>query len=111
MTLRVEFAGQDHPVGRAISQTEGALLASCAGLVAAARRSGAIPPGPPPQETARAYLNAIEAVVIELAKEAPHDADLAEMTARGLLGLPPEPASTDQRTAGTSTRAEMEDQE
>ncbi|GAB3864796.1 hypothetical protein GCM10029963_75820 [Micromonospora andamanensis] len=49
VTLRVEFTGQDHPVGRAISTIVDRLAASCADLIAAARSSGAIPPGHRPQ--------------------------------------------------------------
>lgn len=103
MILRVEFSGQDHPVGRAILEAVDALTADCTGLVAAARTSGGIPPGPPPQETARAYLSALEAVVIELAGEAPYDAELAERAVRGVLGLPPTEVPTAQRRADMST--------
>ncbi|WP_433240672.1 TetR family transcriptional regulator [Streptosporangium sp. CA-135522] len=58
MALRIEFTGQDHPVGRAIMEIFDRLVTDCAGRIAAGRDSGAIPPGPPPQETARAYLGA-----------------------------------------------------
>ncbi|MFD5424680.1 TetR/AcrR family transcriptional regulator [Streptomyces sp. NPDC127084] len=89
MTLRVEFAGQDHPVGRAITDIVSRLEADCADLIAAGRSSGAIPPGPPPAETASAYLGVIEAVGIQLADRAPHDVELAQRAVRGLLNLPP----------------------
>ncbi|WP_117214769.1 TetR/AcrR family transcriptional regulator [Allorhizocola rhizosphaerae] len=89
LTLRVEFAGQDHPVGRAITEIVNRLTADCAAWISAARRSGAIPAGPPPRKTAGAYLSVIEAVVIALAGQAPHDTELAERAARGVLGLPP----------------------
>lgn len=92
MTLRIEFTGQDHPVGRAISQNVDSLTADCADLVAAARAGGQIPPGPPPQETARAYLSALEAVVIEFAGESAYDIEFAERVVCGVLGLPPSPA-------------------
>jgi len=92
MTLRIEFAGQDHPVGRAISANLESLTADCAGLIAAARTGGQIPPGPPPYETARAYLSALEGVVIELANESPYDVELAERAVRGVLALPPSSA-------------------
>lgn len=95
LTLRVEFAGQDHPVGQAITQIIKRLTADCAQRIIAARRSGAIPPGPPPRETADAYLCVVEAVAIPLAGRAPHDTELAERAARGVLGLPPRPYSTD----------------
>lgn len=89
MNLRVEFAGQDHPVGQAITEIIDRLAADCAGLIAAGRSSGAIPPGPPPQATASAYLGVLEAIGIELAGHAPHDIELADRAVRGLLGLPP----------------------
>ena len=47
-TLRVEFAGQDDPVGRALTEIFDRLVVDCAGRIAAGRQSGAIPPGPPP---------------------------------------------------------------
>jgi AcrR family transcriptional regulator len=89
ITLRVEFGGDDHPVGLKIREVERELFADCARLIAAARRTGAIPPGPPVRATARGYLGAIEGLVINVAGQAPHDAALAERAARGVLGLPP----------------------
>lgn len=105
MTLRVEFTGQDHPVGRAITEIIDRLAADCAGLIAAGRSSGAIPPGPPLPEMASAYLGVLEAVGIQLAGHAPHDVELAERAVRGVLGLPPTPASTGPRSAGASRPA------
>lgn len=87
MTLRVEFSGQDHPVGRAIEQVVARLVTDCARLITQARRRGAIPAGPPPRVLAAAYLGAVEGLVISLAGRAPHDADLAERAVRGLLAL------------------------
>jgi AcrR family transcriptional regulator len=87
LTLRVEFAGQHHPVGREIAAIVSRLESDCAGLISRGRRSGAIPPGPPVKDVARAYLGAVEAVVIAVAGRAPHDAELADRAARGLLGL------------------------
>lgn len=92
MTLRVEFSGHDHPVGRKIREVERQLVADCARLMTAGRRSGAIPPGPPIRAMARAYFGAVEGLVINLAGQAPFDAVLAERAVRGLLGLPPAPA-------------------
>ncbi|MEV4062487.1 TetR/AcrR family transcriptional regulator [Nonomuraea dietziae] len=93
MTLRMEFAGQDHPVGRAIAEIVDRVLAVCADRIAAGRASGAIPPGPPPHQTADAYLGALEGVTIPLAGHAPYDVELAERAVRGVLGLPPVPAA------------------
>lgn len=89
MTLRVEFSGRDHPVGDRIREVERQLVADCARLVTAGRRTGAIPPGPPPRAMAKAYFGAVEGLVINLQNKAPHDAPLAENAVRGLLSLPP----------------------
>lgn len=92
ITLRVEFSGKDHAVGRKIREVERQLVGDCGRLITAGRRSGAIPPGPPVRAMARAYLGAVEGLVINLAGQAPFDAVLAERAVRGLLGLPPDPA-------------------
>ena len=91
VTLRVEFSGKDHPVGQKIREVDRQLFADCARLMTAGHRSGAIPPGPPVRAMARAYLGAVEGLVINLAGQAPFDAVLAERAVRGLLGLPPAP--------------------
>jgi AcrR family transcriptional regulator len=88
MTLRVEFAGQDHPIGRAIDDIVEKLTADCAELIASGRTNGAIPPGPPPRVTALALLSVVEAVGIDLAGQTPFDTQLAERAVRGVLGLP-----------------------
>lgn len=111
MTLRVEFAGQDHPVGRAIAESLDPLTADCAELIAAARTSGAIPPGPPPREMASAYLVVLEAVGIEFAGRAPYDIELAVRAVRGLLGLTPTPVPPDQRSVGAPTPPARTDSE
>ena len=95
LTLRVEFAGQDHPIGRALEDVIDRLIADWADRIAAGRASGAIPAGPPPRETADALLSAIEAVGISLAGQAPFDVELTERAVRGVLGLPPVPFSSD----------------
>lgn len=94
LTLRVEFAGQDHPVGHAITDVVDRLLADCTHQITVGRGSGAIPPGPPPQDTALALIGALESIAINLAGRAPRDTQLVERAARGLLGLPPPAAST-----------------
>jgi AcrR family transcriptional regulator len=96
MTLRVEFAGRDHPVGEAIGRILARLVADVAAWVEAGRAAGDIPPGPPVRATAEAYLGALEGVGIAVAGHAPADVDLAERTVRGVLGLPPVP--TDPRS-------------
>ena len=89
MTLRVEFSGQNHPVGRAVEDSVGKLLGECTRLIVAGRRKRVIPPGPPPRVLALAYLGALEGVVIQLAGQPAYDEMLAERVARAVLGVPP----------------------
>jgi AcrR family transcriptional regulator len=94
MTLRLEFGSQDHPVGQAVKEGVGRLVAECTRLITAGRKNGTIPPGPPPRVTALAYLGALEGLVINVAGRAPFDVLLAERVVTGLLGLGTTPAST-----------------
>lgn len=87
MALRVEFSGQDHPVGREIHRISRTLVKRCASLIEAGRRNGSIPPGPPAKAVALAFLGAVEGAVIALAGQAPHDELLAARAAAGVLGL------------------------
>jgi AcrR family transcriptional regulator len=89
LTLRVEFAGQDHPVGRVISQNTDLLHTACAELIDAARRRGTVPPGPPAALTAGAFTGVLEAVAIEVAGQDPYDIELMDRAVRGLLGVSP----------------------
>lgn len=88
LTLRVEFHGQDHPVGHAIDASIVELEAECAELIATARGQGSVPPGPPASLTAEAFLAVLESVAIEIAGQAPHDVELVERAVRGILGVP-----------------------
>lgn len=87
MTLRVEFSDQDHPVGRAVHEAVRRVVRDCTRLVAAARRKGAIPPGPPPRVLGPAIVGAVEGLVISLAGKAPYDEMLAERATLALLGV------------------------
>lgn len=87
MTLRVEFSDHDHPVGRAVKQAVERVVGDCTKLVAAGRRDGSIPPGPPPRVLAPAIVGAVEGLVISLAGKAPYDELLAERAVLSLLGL------------------------
>jgi AcrR family transcriptional regulator len=89
MALRVEFSGQEHPVARELERVHEGLVKRCARLIRAGRRAGSIPPGPPADVVARAFVGAIEGVAIEIAGRAPHDELLAARAAGGVLGIEP----------------------
>ena len=82
MTLRVEFAEREHPVGDAVWKA----AAELSRRVERGRRSGSIPPGPPARILAAGYLSALEGLAIGVAGRTPHDEDLAECVVVGLLG-------------------------
>ncbi len=89
MALRLEFSGQDHPVGRQLERVSESLVRRCARLINAGRRAGTIPAGPPARTVALAFMGALEGAVIGLAGQAPHDELLAARAAVGVLGLRP----------------------
>jgi AcrR family transcriptional regulator len=97
MALRVEFSGQDHPVGREIERISKNLVTRVAGLIDAGRKDGSIPAGPPARAVALAFWGALEGAVIALAGQAPHDEVLAARTVAGVLGL------DDQASRGSKT--------
>jgi AcrR family transcriptional regulator len=85
MTLRVEFAEREHPVGDAVWEITAALRRRVERLIVRGRRSGTIPPGPPARILAAAYLSALEGLAIGVAGRTPHDEALAERMVVGLL--------------------------
>ena len=87
MALRVEFSGQDHPVGREIERVTETGVKRNARLIEAGRKDGSIPRGPPARAVALAYMGALEGSVIALAGQAPHDELLAARAVAGVLGL------------------------
>ncbi len=87
MALRLEFSGQDHPIGRKLDRVSEGLVERCARLIKAGRRDGSIPPGPPARTVARAFAGALEGAVIAMAGQAPHDELLAARAAAGVLGV------------------------
>jgi AcrR family transcriptional regulator len=93
MALRLEFSGQDHPVGREVERLSETGVKRCARLINAGRRDGSIPPGPPARAVAQALIGAIEGAVIALAGQAPNDELLAARAAAGVLGLASPPAT------------------
>jgi AcrR family transcriptional regulator len=90
MALRIEFSGQDHPVGREVERISETLVKRCTRLINAGRKNGSIPPGPPARAVARGFAGALEGAVIAMAGEAPHDEELAARAAAGVLGLDPD---------------------
>jgi AcrR family transcriptional regulator len=87
MALRVEFSGQDHPIGRELERVQAGLVKRLVRLIDAGRADGSIPPGPPARAVALAFVGALEGAVIALAGQAPHDEVLAARAAAGVLGL------------------------
>jgi AcrR family transcriptional regulator len=99
MALRVEFSGNDHPVGRGPADLRDGDQ-RVARLVTAGRRDGSIPPGPPARTVAQAFMGALEGTVIAVAGQVPYDAELAARATAGVLGL-----KISQAVTGTSGSA------
>ena len=87
VAIRVEFAGQEHPIGRAIEDAYAVLTRLTARLIDAAREAGDIPAGPPTDALAAAFVGTVEGVSIALAGREPHDERLVERAAAGVLGI------------------------
>jgi AcrR family transcriptional regulator len=87
MALRLEFSGQDHPVGRELERISETGVKRVARLIDAGRSDRSIPPGPPARVVALACMGALEGTVIALAGQAPHDELLAARAVAGVLGL------------------------
>jgi len=87
MALRVEFSGQEHPVGREIERISETAVKRFARLISAGRRAGSIAPGPPARAVAQAAMGALEGAVIALAGQTAHDEALAARAVAGVLGI------------------------
>jgi AcrR family transcriptional regulator len=85
VALRVEFAAREHPVGDAVRAQTRTLLEHVRRIIVAGRRDGSIAPGPPAPVLARAFMSAVESVVIALAGRIGDDEELARRAALGLL--------------------------
>jgi hypothetical protein len=86
MALRVEFDGREHPVGTTVAEIGRNLALQFGTVIAAGRRDGSIPPGPPAKTLGAAITAAVEGLAIHLAG-APQDEVLAERMVRGLLEI------------------------
>ena len=98
IALRVEFSGQDHPVGREVEKAYEGLVEDCVRLIEAGCNAGSISPGLPTRALALAFVGALEGTVIALADQAPHDELLAARAAAGVLGLDPQLTDALERT-------------
>jgi AcrR family transcriptional regulator len=87
MALRMEFAGQDHPVGRETERIWETAVRRCIKLINAGRKAGSIPSGPSARTVALALLGALEGAVIALAGYTPDDELLAASAVAGVLGI------------------------
>jgi AcrR family transcriptional regulator len=87
VALRLEFSGQDHPVGRQIEENYAQLVGLVTRLVKAGRRSGALPSGAAAGVVASAFVGALEGTVIALAGQTPQDERYAVRAVAGVLGL------------------------
>jgi AcrR family transcriptional regulator len=96
MALRLEFSGQDHPVGRHLERVFESLVKRCTRLVSAGRGMNTIPAGPPARAVALAFIGAMEGTVIQLAGQAPHDELLVARATAGVLGLERVPAAAQE---------------
>lgn len=86
MALRVEFAGRDHPVGKAVSEIGKDLVRRFGALISAGRRDGAIPDGPSARTLAAGLIAALEGLAIGVAGMRGDDV-IAERMVRGVLGV------------------------
>ena len=87
IVLRMEFSGQDHPVGQVVEAAYEELIGQCEGLISAGRRAGTIPKGPPARVAAAAFVGALEGLTIALAGQRAYDERYATQVAAGVLGL------------------------
>lgn len=86
MALRVEFAGRDHPVGKAVAEIGKDLVRRFSALITAGRRAGDIPSGPSARTLAAGLTAALEGLAIGVAGMR-DDELIAERMVRGVLAV------------------------
>lgn len=96
--LRLEFTGQDHPVGNEVERNYEILARRCQTLIEAGRDAGSIPAHTPSRVLALAFIGALEGVVIGLSGHAAFDEEFAVRAVAGVLGIEP-PEDTDMTGA------------
>jgi hypothetical protein len=82
----VEFAGRDHPVGKAVAEIGKDLVRRFSALIIAARRAGVIDDGPAARTLAAGLIAALEGLAIGVAGMR-DDEVIAERMVRGVLGV------------------------
>lgn len=92
--LRLEFTGQDHPVGREVEHNYDLLTRHCEKLIEAGRDQGAIPAGAPVRILALAFIGALEGTVIGLSGHSQHDEEFAVRAVAGVLGIDTDDTTT-----------------
>jgi AcrR family transcriptional regulator len=101
VALRLEFSGQEHPVGQEVERAYDLLVRRCTRLIEAGRVSGTIPGGPPADTVGLAFVGALEGTTIALSGQAPLDEVFAARAAAGVLGLAPVVAGTTGSATGS----------
>ncbi|MDN5854135.1 MAG: TetR/AcrR family transcriptional regulator [Actinomycetia bacterium] len=87
--LRLEFTGQDHPVGHEVERNYELLTRRCQTLIEQANDAGTIPIDAPSRILALAFIGALEGALIGLSGNAPYDEEFAVRAVAGVLGIDP----------------------
>ena len=86
MALRVEFSGQDHPVGAMVEAAYGQPDRTLSPADQRGAPSGADPRRAPARVVAQALVGALEGTTIAMAGQRPYDEEYAARVVTGVLG-------------------------